>query len=176
MSNPGARSHFHNRAVTRARPRTQPGWCAAALLAAALSVADARAQAVPRPEALVKWRQSAFQVIAWNTGRIKSALAGEYDAHQVRSAANALAAVAGAGLADLFAPNTAGSKGWRATTAGGAVFSDTARFRALSDEFARDTAELARLAAGGDRKAVGAQFEKVAKRCKGCHDRYRETD
>ena len=160
-----ARLHFRNRVV----------WCAL-LVSMAFVATSASAQGAPRPEALVKWRQSAFQVIGWNTGRIKSALAGRYDAHEVRSAANALAAVASAGLPELFAAGTADTKGWRATSASDAVFSEAAKFRALSEDFARQTAELARLAAGSDAGAVRTQFEKVAKTCKGCHDRYRETD
>jgi cytochrome c556 len=143
------------------------------LLAGRLEVA---AQSPHRPEALIKWRQSAFQVMAWNSGRIKNALAGEYDATVVAASANALAAVANAGLADLFAPGTAGGKGWRETTARDEVFASAEKFRALTAEFARDTSALSRLAAGADREAVRTQFLKVAQGCKSCHDKYRKTD
>ena len=136
---------------------------------------SAPAQA-PRPETLIKWRQSAYQVIAWNSGRIKSALAGKYDPHEVRSAATALAAVANSGLPGLFAPGTAEGKGWRPTTAKAEVFGDAAKFRALSDEFAREANELARIAAGSEQQAVQQQFLKVAQACKSCHDRFRQTD
>ena len=47
------------------------------LLAAAIALAGAGtalAQQAPKPENLIKWRQSAFQVVAWNSGRIKSSL------------------------------------------------------------------------------------------------------
>jgi cytochrome c556 len=176
MSNPGTRLQLRNRAVTRALPRTRSFLPMAVALLAVLMPPAARAQSAARPEALVKWRQSAFQVIAWNTGRIKNALAGDYDAREVRNAANALAAVASAGLADLFVPGTSGAKGWRVTTAAAAVYDEAAKFRALSEEFARETAELARLAGAGDARVVRAQFEKVAKSCKGCHDRYRQAD
>ena len=94
----------------RVRPRVR---CVRVLVAAvALLVSQwACAQSAPRPEALIKWRQSAYQVIAWNSGRIKAALAGQYAPHEVQSAANALAAVANSGLAALFAPGTARRQG-----------------------------------------------------------------
>jgi len=164
MANSGARFHFHNRAVTAAWVVTllASGWVGA--------------QGAPRPEALIKWRQSAYQVLAWNSGRIKAALAGAYDTHEVQSAANALAAVANSGLPGLFPAATAEGKGWRPTTASAEVFKDAAKFRALNDEFARQANELARLANGGSQQAVSAQFLAVAKACKSCHDKFRQTD
>ena len=164
MSQSVARFHFRNR-------------LGLALLAVAGSwiCTSAPAQA-PRPETLIKWRQSAYQVIAWNSGRIKASLAGKYDAHEVRSAATALAAVANSGLPGLFVPGTAEGKGWRATTAKPAVFDDAVKFRALSEEFAREANELARIAAGAEPQAVQQQFLKVGQACKSCHDRFRQTD
>jgi len=168
MSNSGARFHFRNRGVTRAAP----------LLAAAMLLAGgwAAAQGAPRPESLIKYRQSAYQVLAWNSGRIRSALTGSYDAHEVQSAANALAAVANAGLAGLFPAGTAEGKGWRATTVAPGAFSDVTKFRALNDDFARQASELARIAASGDQQAVSVQFLKVAQACKSCHEKFRQTD
>jgi len=169
----GTRFHFRNRGVMRARPRRMAGWFAGLLAGSALL---ANAQTAPRPEAIIKWRQSAYQVIGWNSGRIKTALAGNYDAREVASAANALAAVAGSGLESLFPANTTQGKGWRDTTARETIWSETPKFRALNEEFAHEAAELARVAGGSDAKAVQAQFQKVARTCKSCHDRYRQTD
>ncbi|HEV7609434.1 MAG TPA: cytochrome c [Steroidobacteraceae bacterium] len=136
----------------------------------------APAQNAPRPEALIKWRQSAFQVIAWNSGRLKSALAGSHDSQEIQSAATALAAVANSGLDALFAPGTADGKGWRETAARDEVFADSEKFRALTADFAREANTLARLAASSDTQAVSQQFLKVAQTCKSCHDKYRQTD
>ena len=175
MSKVETRFNSCNRAVVRTLPRA----LLAKLLVASgalLAGTAAQAQSAPRPEALIKWRQSAFQVIAWNSGRIKSALSGAYDSHEVQSAANAIASLANAGLASLFAPGTADGKGWRETTARDEVFSDASKFRALSEEFAREANTLARLAAGADPKAVNEQFLKVAQTCKACHEKYRQTD
>jgi cytochrome c556 len=167
------RFHFRNRVVMRARPRAPVKVLLAGLTLLSVS---AFAENAPRAESLIKWRQSAYQVIAWNSGRIKAALAGEYPRQEVQSAANALAAVANSGLATLFAPGTADGKGWRETTARDAVFSDAVKFRSLTEEFAREANTLARVAAAGDRNTVNEQFLKVAQTCKSCHTQFRQTD
>src|SRR6187431_87886 len=130
MSTVEKRFHFRNRAVTRARPHAPIKF----MLAVALLSASVSAENAQRPEALIKWRQSAYQVIAWNSGRIKAALAGQYSPLEVQSAATALAAVASSGLPALFAPGTADGKGWRETTARDEVFNDAPKFRALTEE------------------------------------------
>jgi cytochrome c556 len=167
MSKVFARFHSRNRVLT------------SSILAVAFVLLAAKspaiAQSAPRPEALIKWRQSAFQVIAWNSSRIKAAVASG-DSQEVRAAAAALSGVANSGLHTLFPANTAQGKGWRETTARAEVFSDPERFRALTLEFARESSELARLAVASDQAATTAQFAKVAKTCKSCHDKFRQTD
>jgi predicted CxxxxCH...CXXCH cytochrome family protein len=66
MSMVEKRFHFRNRAVLRAPPRVL---LASVLAALALAPASALAQNTPRAESLIKWRQSAYQVVAWNSGR-----------------------------------------------------------------------------------------------------------
>jgi cytochrome c556 len=173
MSTVEKRFHFRNRAVTRTRLHAPAKFMLAVV---ALLSASVSAQNAQRPESLIKWRQSAYQVIAWNSGRIKAALAGSYPRQEVQSAANALAAVANSGLATLFIPGTASGKGWRETTAREEVFSDADKFRALTEEFAREANTLARVAAAGDRTTVNEQFLKVAQTCKSCHNQFRQTD
>jgi cytochrome c556 len=163
------------RDVTRFHLRNRAG-ISAALAAGIALAALAHAQGAQRPEQLIRWRQSAFQVVAWNAQRIKTALATDGDARELQGAANALAAVAASGLPDLFPRGTEHGKGWRDTTAGSAVFSDATQFRVRCDEFAREASLLAKVAAGTDRAAITDQFAKVAKTCKGCHDKFRETD
>jgi hypothetical protein len=90
MPHAQARFHFRNRRVVSLLLSCVLG---AVTLTPGVSTSTPGA---PRSEALIKWRQSAFQVIAWNTARIKAALAGRYDSGEVRSAADALAAVASA--------------------------------------------------------------------------------
>lgn len=131
------------------------------------------AQNAPKPENLVKWRQSAYQVVAWNSGRIKAALAGEYNKDEVSAAANAIAGIANAGLPKLFAPGTEATKGWHDTNVKADAFKDTARFAKLDADFAREANELARLANAGDAAAVKAQYAKLNGTCKGCHDAFK---
>lgn len=174
MSSLDAWSRRRDRAVTRLSPPAITS--AFALLTLSLFPQTAAAQSAPKPEQLIKWRQSVYQVIAWNTARIKTALAGNYDAREVQAAANTLATVAAAGLPGLFPAGTEKGKGWRETSARPTVFSDAEKFRQHSEGFARESGLLAKLAAGPDQKAVREQFLKVAATCKGCHDQFRQTD
>ena len=146
--------------------------CAAVAVAAAAATATAIAiaQQAPKPEQLIKWRQSAFQVIGWNSGRIKAALDGPYDKDEVIKAANSIAAIANSGLAALFAPGTERGKGWRETAVKPEFFQDTKRAGELAANFGRESSELARIAAVGDPAAVKEQFGKLTRTCKACHD------
>ena len=173
MSSFDAWSHPRDRAVTRLLPGASVTAVAVALTMFPMMGA---AQSAPRPGQLIKWRQSVYQVIAWNTARIKAALAGNYDAREVQAASNALAAIAASGLPGLFPAGTEKGKGWRETSAKPAVFADAEKFRQHSEEFSREAGLLARLAAGTDQKAVREQFLKVAGTCKSCHDQFRQTD
>ena len=147
---------------------------AAACLA---STVVASAQQAPKPEALIKWRQSSFQVVAWNAGRIKSSLDGTYNKEQVLKAATVIAALANAGLGGLFAPGTETGKGWHDTTAKPELFANTTRFAELGGEFGKESSELVRVvASGADAAAVKEQFGKLQKTCKSCHDDFRNAN
>lgn len=146
----------------------------AAVLVAATG--SAGAQQAPKPEALIKWRQSAFQVVAWNAGRIKASLEGAYNKDEVQRAANTIAAIANGGLGALFAPGTETGKGWHDTTAKAETFKDTKHFAELGAAFGKESSELATLAGGGDVAALKVQFAKVQKTCKSCHDDFKAKD
>jgi cytochrome c556 len=145
-------------------------------LAILASSASVLAQQAPKPEQLIKWRQSAFQVVAWNTGRIKASLDGTYNKDEVQRAANSIAAIANGGLGALFAPGTEQGKGWHDTTAKPELFKDGKRFAELSANFSKEATELATLANGGDVAAIKAQFGKVQRTCKSCHDDFKAKD
>ena len=141
------------------------------------AAASALAQQAPKPENLIKWRQSAFQVVAWNSGRIKSSLDTSYDKAQVLRSANAISAIANAGLGSLFAAGTESGKGWHDTTAKAEAFTNQAKFAELGGEFAKESNELVRVvSSGGDAAAVKDQFGKLQKTCKSCHDDFRNTN
>jgi cytochrome c556 len=147
-----------------------------AVLTLALSAAAFAQQAQPKPENLIKWRQSAYQVIAWNNGRIKASVEGQYNKEEVIRAANAIAALANSGLGSLFAPGTETGKGWRDTKVKPGLFQDGKKVGELSANFVKEANELAKVAAGGDAAAVKEQFGKLGKTCKACHDEFKEKD
>ena len=149
----------------------------AGAVALAAAATTAFAQQAPKPENLIKWRQSAFQVVAWNSGRIKASLDSGYNKDQVLRSANVIAAIANSGLSTLFAAGTETGKGWHDTTVKAEAFSNQARFGELGGDFAKESNELVRVvSSGGDAAAVKDQFGKLQKTCKSCHDDFRNTN
>jgi cytochrome c556 len=146
---------------------------AVSILAASLS---ALAQQAPKPEALIKWRQSAYQTIAWNSSRIKASVEGQYNKDEVIKSANAIAALSNTNLPGLFAPGTEQGKGWHDTTAKPEVFTNNKHFTELHGNFSKEATELAAVAATGDATAVKAQYAKLTRTCKACHDDYKNKE
>lgn len=142
-------------------------------LATTLSITSlAWGQAAPKPENQIKWRQSSYQVLAWNAGRIKASVDGTYNKDDVIRAANAIAGVANSNLLALFTPGSETGKGWRDTTVKPAFFTDK-RAGELNAAFIKEANELVRVANTGDATAVKEQHGKLAKACKACHDDFR---
>lgn len=147
----------------------------AAALVALVAAASAVAQQGPKPEQLIKWRQSAYQVLAWNTGRIKANVDGQYNKDDVVKAANTIAAIANSGLGALYAPGTETGKGWHETGVKPELFTDK-KAGEVAANFNKEANELAKVAAVGDLAAVKAQLGKVQGTCKACHDDFRKKD
>ncbi|MBM2962189.1 cytochrome c, partial [Escherichia coli] len=84
----------------------------------------AHAQQAPKPEQLIKWRQSAYQTIAWNTARVKANVDGSYNKDDAARAAAVIAALANSNLGVLFQAGTDTGKGWRDTTVKANLFTD----------------------------------------------------
>ncbi|MFZ6656483.1 c-type cytochrome [Undibacterium sp. TJN19] len=131
------------------------------------------AQQAPKPETLIKWRQSAYQVIGWNSGRIKAALEGQYNKEEVIKAANTIAALSNAGLGALFAPGTEQGKGWHDTAVKPELFRDGKHVGELAANFSKEANELAKIALAGDPAAVKDQYGKLTRTCKACHDDFK---
>ncbi|HQX06431.1 MAG TPA: cytochrome c [Zoogloea sp.] len=134
------------------------------------------AQQAPKPEQIIKWRQSVYQVLAWNNGRIKASVEGTYNKEEVIRAANAIAAIANSGLGALYPAGTETGKGWRETTVKPELFTDTAKAGEAARKFVTESNELAKVAATGDAAAVKVAFGKLGASCKGCHDDFRKKD
>jgi cytochrome c556 len=142
----------------------------------AISASALAQQGPAKPETLIKWRQSAYQVLAWSNSRIKANFEGQYNKEEVIKAANTVAAIANSGLGALFAPGTEQGKGWHDTSAKPELFKDGKRVGELAGNFTTEANELARIAAGGDPVAVKEQFSKLGKTCKACHDEFKVKD
>jgi len=147
----------------------------AAAIGALAAAASAVAQQGPKPEQLIKWRQSAYQLLAWNTGRIKANVDGQYNKEDVVKAANTIAAIANSGLGALYAPGTETGKGWHDTAVKPELFTDKKAGEAAAN-FNKEANELAKVAAVGELAAVKAQLGKVQGTCKACHDDFRKKD
>lgn len=143
----------------------------------AASTATLAQPAAPKPETLIKWRQSVFQVLAWNSARIKANVEGpQYNKEDVVKAANSTAAIASSGLGSLFPAGTEQGKGWHDTATRAGFFQDGAKVAELAGNFTREANELARIAATGEQAAVKAQFAKLTQTCRSCHDDYKVKD
>jgi len=149
---------------------------AATTLTIAAASLTAIAQQAPKPEQLIKWRQSAYQVVGWNTGRIKASLDGQYNKDEVAKAANTIAAIANTGLGALFPPGTEQGKGWHDTAVKPELFQDGKKVGEYAANFSREATELAKVAAVGDPAAVKDQYAKLTRTCKSCHDDFRAKD
>src|ERR1700743_449041 len=148
-----------------------------AFLIAAACAGTALAQQAPKPENLIKWRQSAFQVVAWNSGRIKSSLDSGYNKEQVLKAATAISAIANSGLGSLFPAGTETGKGWHDTSAQPELLANSPKFAELGGALGKGSAERVRvLSSGADAAAVKDQFGKLQKTCKSCHDEFRNAN
>ena len=126
-----------------------------------------------KPEHLIKFRQSGYTFMAWNMGRIKANLDGQFNKNEVTSAANVIAAIANSGMGALYAPGTDKGSGWHETKVKPALFTDAEEVKKVAIAFSQEASELAKVAAAGDPAATKAQYEKVGKACKTCHEKFK---
>jgi cytochrome c556 len=127
-------------------------------------------------EDAITFRQSGYKFMAWNMGKIKANVEGQYNKDQVAAAANVIAAIANSGLGALYVPGSDKGKGWKETRVKKELFTDKEGVGKVATAFNQAANEMAKVAATGDQAAVKAQFGKLGETCKGCHDKYREED
>ena len=149
----------------------------AATLAVGLSSA-ALAQVIGKAEDQIRWRQSAYQTMAWNMGRIKANIEGTYNKDQVVQAANVIQAIAMSGMGALYQPSTNSGKGWHETNVKPEFFKPESKdeLGKIAGAYVKEAKEMAAVAANGDAAAVKAQFGKLGESCKACHDKFRKED
>jgi len=146
-----------------------------ALAALALSVAGGALASTPlKPEEMIKFRKAGYNFMAWNMGKIKGSLEGNFNKDEIAKAAAAIATVANSGMGALYAPGTDRDVGGEKTRLKSDFFREPERVREIAVNFNTQANEMARVAATGDARAIAAQFGKLGESCKACHDRYRE--
>ncbi|WP_418646790.1 c-type cytochrome [Thauera butanivorans] len=126
-----------------------------------------------KPEDQIKYRQAGYSFMAWNMGKIKANLDGEFNVQQVQAAASAVAAIAGSGMGALYGPGTESDIGDRKTRVKPEAFQNMADLGKLATDFNAAAANLANAAAKGDKAAVQKAFGETGATCKACHDKYR---
>ena len=143
---------------------------AAAVLVSLAGTASAQAL---KPEEMIKIRKSGYSFMAWNMGKIKANVDGEFNKEQVIAAANLVAATANSGMGALFAPGTDKEVAGEKTRVKPEFFQQQDKVREVAMNFNKEANELAKVAATGDKAAIQAQFGKTGATCKACHDNFR---
>lgn len=121
----------------------------------------------------IRFRQSAYSFLGWNTAKIKAQAVDHpetFNKDQVIAAANAVAAVANSGLNELYGPGTDQGTGWKASRLKSEYFEKQAEVKEIDATFIKEANELQKVAASGDAAAIKTQFGKVGATCKSCHD------
>lgn len=138
------------------------------LLSAGL-LAPLQAQQV-RAETLIKWRQSAYQVMSWCTSRIRANVEGQFNRDEVIRAAQLLNSLANAGMGALYPVGTESGSGWHETTARPEIFRNQALVAERAGALARESGTMLSLAASADVPAIKAQYGRLVQACKNCHE------
>jgi cytochrome c556 len=141
-------------------------------LGVALATAFATAAiAQTQAERAIKYRQAAFQVMAWNMGPMAAMVKGErpYDKDEFLKRATNIEHAAplpweafGAGT-DAGAPTKAKAEIWK----------DQAKFKQYADALQAESVKLVAAAKAGNLDAVKGPFGAVGKVCSNCHDDFR---
>jgi len=141
-----------------------------ALLALALT---GTATAQLKPEEAIKFRQSGYAFMAWNMGRIKANVEGQFNKEEVIKSANAIQAIANSGMGALYLPGTDKGTGWEKTRVKPAFFTDKEGVTKVAMAFNKEANEMAKVAATGDVAAIREQVGKLGGTCKACHDDFK---
>jgi cytochrome c556 len=143
---------------------------AAAVIAGLVTALPAAAQ-FQKPEDAIKYRQSAFTVMANHLGRVGAMAQGRVPFDAKVAAENTAIVVAMSTLpftafgpnTDMGLPNRAKPEIWR----------ESAKFKAAADKMAEEVKKLDAAARAGSLDAVKAAMGAVGGSCKACHDDFR---
>lgn len=133
----------------------------------------AAASAQVSVEDQIQYRKAGYSFAAWNMGKIKANLDGNYNKDQVVAAANAISAIANSGMGALYGPGSDKDTGAQKTKLNPDAFKNMNELGKAAMEFTAASTKLAEVAASGDKAAVSKAFGDVGATCKGCHDKFR---
>jgi cytochrome c556 len=142
------------------------------LAAAVAAVALPATAQFQKPEDAVKYRQSAFTVMANHFGRIGAMANGKVPFDAAAAAANADIVATMSKLP--FPAFVDGSDKVANTHAKPEVWSESDKFRAAATKMQEEVAKLDVAAKSGNLDQLKAQFGATAQSCKACHDHFRK--
>ncbi|NKF50973.1 cytochrome c [Shewanella sp. WXL01] len=142
-----------------------------ALTTAAILVPSAMADNFRKPEHAIKYRQSAFSLIAYNFGDMGAMMKGKkaFDQKVFAERAVNVAALSKIPHEGFIDGTDSGN-----TDALAKIWSNKADFDERMMTFQTNAAKLAEIAATGSKKELKQAFGEVGKTCKGCHDNYKK--
>jgi len=122
-----------------------------------------------KPEDAIKYRQSAFTVMANSFGKIGAVVKGEAPFNKDEVAKNAAVVAMLSTLPwQAFGPGTEGGNALPV------VWSDNAKFKAAGEKMQLAVANLNTAAQSGDQEAIKKAFGAAGASCKGCHDDFKK--
>jgi hypothetical protein len=122
-----------------------------------------------KPEDAIKYRQSAFTVMANSFGKISAVVKGEAPYNKDEVAKNAaIVAMMSALPWQAFGPGTEGGK------AESDIWSNNAKFKAASEKMQLAVADLNKAAQSGDLDSIKKAFGVAGASCKNCHDDFKK--
>ncbi len=121
-----------------------------------------------KAEDAVKYRQSAFQLMASHFGRMQPVVKGQvpYDKAAIKANVDLLKT-----LSSL--PGAAFGAGMTGGAAKPEIWSDSAGFKKAMDNYQANLAKLSAAADAGDLDKLRVAFGETGASCKACHDSYR---
>jgi cytochrome c556 len=122
-----------------------------------------------KPEDAIKYRQSAFTVMANSFGKISAVVKGEAPYNKDEVAKNAAIVAMMSTLPwQAFGPGTEGGK------AESDIWSNNAKFKAASEKMQLAVADLNKAAQSGDLDSIKKAFGVAGASCKNCHDDFKK--
>lgn len=127
-----------------------------------------------KPEEQILTRQAGYKFMAWNMGKIKANLDGEYSQQEVQKAAEAIAGIANSGMGALYGPGTDKAVNGVETRVKPELFTNQEEVGKVARDFVDAANNMAEVAAMGDEAEVKQAFGALGESCKTCHKQFRE--